>query len=112
MPFALSLLAAFLWMWIVIPGPTIPLFVLTVACTENWPILAIIDGGIFVMSLRMRGRLRRASILIALAALLCTLLPPLSYALHGPRVPLIALLTPWPWPAHRIAPAPARRSSP
>ncbi len=103
MPFALSLLAAFFSMWIVVPGPIVPLFVLTVAGSESWPVLAMVDGGILAVALRSRGPLRRASILIALAALLCTLVPALAYALRGPYVPLSALLMSGPERAHANA---------
>ncbi|MEO7201250.1 MAG: hypothetical protein ABIZ82_01505 [Candidatus Tumulicola sp.] len=37
-PFALALLVFFLSIWIVVPGPTLPLFILTVGGTELWPV--------------------------------------------------------------------------
>jgi acetyl esterase/lipase len=92
MPFALALLALFLSIWIVVPGPIIPLFVLTVGGTELWPVLTAFSAIAFFVTLRSRGRMRAGGIVIALAALLCTLVPPIAYVIAGPRVPLWALL--------------------
>lgn len=94
MPFALAIFAAFLSMWIVVPGPVIALFILTVAGTELWPILTLFDAIVLIVTLRSRNPLRVPAVTLAFAALLCTLVPPLSYALYGPRVPLAALLAP------------------
>jgi acetyl esterase/lipase len=93
MPLALALLALFLSIWIVIPGPVVPLFVLTVGGTELWPVLTVLGAVALFVALRSRSRMRPAAIVIALAALLCTLIPPIAYAIRGPRVPLSALLT-------------------
>jgi acetyl esterase/lipase len=103
MPFALALLALLLSIWIVIPGPIVPLFVLTVAGTEFWPVLAFFAAIVMFIALRSRGHLRPAAIITTLAALLCTLVPPLAYATRGPYVPLSALLTPLPERANAIA---------
>jgi len=94
MALALALFAAFLSIWIVIPGPFAALFILTVAGTELWPVLTVLDAVALVIALRSRYRMRPAAIVIALGALLCTLVPLLSYAMFGPRVPLAALLFP------------------
>jgi len=103
MPFVLALLAAFFSIWIVVPGPVVPLFVLTVAGSELWPILTATDAVVLFIALRSRGPLRAAAIVAALSALACTLVPPLAYALRGPYVPLPALLAPWPGASHAIA---------
>jgi acetyl esterase/lipase len=96
MALALTLLGAFFSIWIVIPGPFAALFILTVAGTELWPVLTVLDGVALVVALRSRCRTRPVTVMIALAALSCTLVPPLSYAIRGPHVPLSALLTPLP----------------
>lgn len=96
MPFGLALLAFFLSIWIVIPGPIVPLFVLTVAGTECWPVLTFFSAIVMFIALRSRGYLRPVAIITTLAALLCTLVPPLAYAIRGPYVPLSALLAPLP----------------
>jgi acetyl esterase/lipase len=93
MPFALALLAFFLSIWIVTPGPVVPLFVLTVGGTELWPVLTVLSAIALVVALRSRGSMRPAAIIIALLALMCTLAPPIAYAIRGPRVPLSAILT-------------------
>ncbi len=103
MPFALALLALFLSIWIVIPGPIIPLFVLTVGGTEFWPILTIFATVAMFIALRSRGYLRPVAIATSLAALLCTLVPPCAYAIRGPYVPVSALLTPLPERSNSIA---------
>ena len=106
MPFALALLALLLSIWIVIPGPIVPLFVLTVVGTELWPVLTFFAAVVTFVAFRSRGHLRSAAIVTALAALVCTLVPPLAYAIRGPYVPLSALLTPLPERANSIAPRP------
>lgn len=103
MPFALALFALFLSIWIVIPGPIVPLFVLTVGGTELWPVLTGFSAIVLLIALRSRGSTRRAAVIIALAALMCTLVPPLAYAIRGPYVPLSALLTPLPERAKTLA---------
>jgi acetyl esterase/lipase len=92
MAFALALLVFFLSVWIVIPGPIVPLFVLTVGGTELWPFLTALNAIVLLIALRSRASARPASIVIAVAALLCTLVPPLAYAIRGPYVPWPALL--------------------
>jgi acetyl esterase/lipase len=101
-PFALALLALFLSIWIVIPGPIVPLFVLTVAGTELWPVLTALSAIALFVALRSRRSLRPAAIVIALMALLCTLVPPVAYAISGPPVPLAALLMPLSEPANAV----------
>jgi acetyl esterase/lipase len=105
MPLALALFAAFLSIWIVIPGPFVALFVLTVVGTELWPVLTVLDAIALFVALRSRGSLRPAAISIALAALACTLVPPLAYALRGPYVPPSALLIPLPQRAIAVRPS-------
>jgi acetyl esterase/lipase len=102
-PFALSLLALFLSIWIVIPGPIIPLFVLTVGGTELWPVLTLLSAVALFVALRSRRSLRPAAIIIALVALLCTLVPPVAYAIRGPHVPIAALLMPFSEHANAVA---------
>jgi len=91
-PFALAVVAFLLSVWIVIPGPILPLFVLTVGGTELWPVLTFVNALILFVALRSRNGARPAAVILALAALLCTLAPPIAYAIRGPRVPLSALL--------------------
>jgi acetyl esterase/lipase len=93
-PFALALLVFFLSMWIVIPGPITPLFILTVGGTELWPVLTLLDAIVLFVALRSHGSMRPLAIIIALVAVLCTLVPPLAYAFRGPHVPLSALVMP------------------
>ena len=94
MALVLALLAFFLSVWIVIPGPIVPLFVLTVGGTELWPVLTVLNAIVLLITLRSRRSTRPAAIIIALVALLCTLVPPLTYAIWSPQVPWSALLTP------------------
>jgi acetyl esterase/lipase len=94
MTLVLPLLAFFFSVWIVIPGPIVPLFVLTVGGTELWPVLTVLNAIVLLITLRSRSSTRPAAIIIALVALLCTLVPPLTYAIRGPQVPWSALLTP------------------
>jgi acetyl esterase/lipase len=93
MAFVLALLAFFLSVWIVIPGPIVPLFILTVGATELWPVLTVLNAIVLLITLRSHPSTRPAAIIIALVALLCTLVPPLTYAIRGPHVPWSALLT-------------------
>ncbi len=93
MALALALLAFFLSVWIVIPGPIVPLFVLTVGGTELWPVLTVLNAIVLLVALRSHTSTRPAAIIIALLALLCTLVPPLAYAIWGPHVPWSALVT-------------------
>lgn len=94
MTLALALLVFFLSIWIVIPGPILPLFVLTVGGTELWPILAILDATALLVIWRSQSSVRPAAAAIAFTALLCTLLPPVAYAVRGPYVPFSAFLIP------------------
>lgn len=103
MSFALALGVFCLSIWIVIPGPIVPLFVLTVAGTELWPVLTVLNAIVLSITLRSHGSMRPAAIIIAAVALLCTLVPPLAYALRGPHVPMSALLMPLSEHAHAIA---------
>src|SRR5690242_6568149 len=104
MPFALALLAFFLSIWIVIPGPIVPLFVLTVAGTELWPVLTFFAAVVMFIALRSRGYMRPVAFITTLAALFFTLVPPLAYAIRGPYVPLSALLAPLPERANAVRP--------
>jgi acetyl esterase/lipase len=87
-----ALLALLLSIWIIVPGPVLALFVLSVGGTELWPVLTALDGIALLTALYSRGRLRPWSIGMAAAALACTLVPPAAYLAHGPHVPLSALL--------------------
>ncbi|MFN2449848.1 MAG: alpha/beta hydrolase [Candidatus Baltobacteraceae bacterium] len=74
------------------PGPVIPLFALTVGATELWPLLAVLDGIVLAWAAYApRTPLGAVTIVLAGCALAFTLVPPVAYALHGPRVPLQAL---------------------
>lgn len=103
MPLALALLAFFLSVWIVIPGPIVPLFVLTVAGTELWPVLMVLSAIALFIALRSHSSMRLAAVITALVALLCTLVPPIAYAVRGPHVPLSVLLMPLSERANTIA---------
>jgi acetyl esterase/lipase len=109
MALVLALLAFFLSVWIVIPGPIVPLFVLTVGGTELWPVLTVLNAIVLLITLRSRSSTRPAAIIIALVALLCTLVPPLTYAIRGPQVPWSALLTP---PSQRMKTIAVRPGAP
>jgi acetyl esterase/lipase len=63
---ALALLGGFFSIWIVIPGPFAALFILTVAGTELWPVLTVLDGVALVVALRSRCRTRPVTVTIAL----------------------------------------------
>jgi acetyl esterase/lipase len=91
-PFALALFGFFLSVWIVVPGPIIPLFILTVGGTELWPVLTLFNAVVFVVALRSRVPTRPAAIIIAIVSVLVTLLPPIAYAMRGPRVPWTAFV--------------------
>jgi len=93
---ALALAAFALSIWIVVPGPVPTLFLVSVGATELWPLLALINVAILMGGLRSRSRWRCATIALASGSLLCSLVPPTAYAFRGPRVPISALLTPWP----------------
>ena len=103
MPFLLALLVLFLSIWIVIPGPVVPLFVLTVAGSELWPVLTLLDAVVLIIALRSHIFTRPAAVIISLVALSCTLAPPIAYAVRGPYVPLSALLMPLPKPGNAVA---------
>ncbi len=92
MPFALALLALFLSIWIEVPGPTIPLFIMTVGGTELWPVLTVFNAVVLLIAWRSHSSTRPAAAIIALVALLCTLVPPVAYAIKGPRIPVSAFL--------------------
>jgi acetyl esterase/lipase len=109
MPFTLAVLALLLSVWIVIPGPIIPLFVLTVGGTELWPILTLINATVLFIAMRSEGRMRPAATLVALVALSCTLVPPFAYVLKGPNVPWSALFIP---PSEHADAAAVRRVAP
>ncbi len=94
MPLALALLALSLSIWIVIPGPTIPLFIMTVGGTELWPVLTVFSAVVLLVARRSRSSTRPTATIVALTALLCTLVPPIAYAIEGPRVPVSAFLMP------------------
>jgi acetyl esterase/lipase len=90
----LGLVALFLSLWIVVPGPTPPLFVLTVGSTELWPLIALIDAAICAVLLRApTGSIRTASLALALLSLAFSTAPLIAYVVHGPYVPLQALLS-------------------
>ncbi|HEY1682816.1 MAG TPA: alpha/beta hydrolase [Candidatus Tumulicola sp.] len=93
-PFALALAVFFLAIWIAIPGPILPLFILTVAGTELWPVLTVFSAIVLFLALRSRDATRPAAVIISLAAMLCSLDPPIAYLLRGPHVPLAAFLSP------------------
>lgn len=107
MPFALASFALFLSMWIVIPGPIVPLFILTVGGTELWPVLTVFNAIVLLVAFRSHGSMRPAAIILALLALSCTLVPPIAYAIRGPHVPLSALLMPLAKRAEAIAVRPS-----
>jgi acetyl esterase/lipase len=94
LPLLLSLLVLFLAIWIVVPGPVLPLFVLTVGGTELWPVLTILCVVALVVAWRSRSSMRPAATIVAILALLCTLAPPVAFALRGPYVPISAFLVP------------------
>lgn len=83
--------------WIVVPGPVLPLFILSVGATEFWPVFALPAAALLIASLVARSRMLAV---IATSALLCTLVPPVMYVVNGPRVPFSALLQPWPLADH------------
>ncbi|HEY8298670.1 MAG TPA: alpha/beta hydrolase [Candidatus Baltobacteraceae bacterium] len=88
---ALALIVLALSIWIVLPGPNLPLFALTVGASELWPILTIVDIVALAAIVRFaRGRLRALPIALAAVALGCTLVVPEAYVAYGPHVPLQA----------------------
>ncbi|MGR4066046.1 MAG: alpha/beta hydrolase [Vulcanimicrobiaceae bacterium] len=109
MPLALAFVALALSIWIVVPGPVLPLFALTVGGTELWPLLALFNAFVLVVAIRSGGWARPAAAGFAATALLCSLVPPLAYVLSPVRVPLSALVAPlplYPGPAHAEPGAP------
>lgn len=94
--FAFALLALALSMWIVVPGPVLPLFILGVGGTEFWPFLALADSAVLALNVARRERFRPAGILTAAVALACTLVPPAAYFARGPYVPAAAFFAPMP----------------
>lgn len=109
MPFALALFGFFLSVWILVPGPIIPLFILTVGGTELWPVLTAFNIFVLVVASRSRVATRSAAIIIAIVSVLITLLPPIAYAAKGPHVPWTAFVLS---PSGRVKPAEIRRSAP
>lgn len=93
-PLAFAVIVLFLATWIVIPGPILPLFILTVGGTEVWPVLTVLSAIALSISLRSRRSGRSAAVIISLAAMVCSLAPPVAYAIRGPYVPLAAFLVP------------------
>lgn len=84
---------------VLIPGPLLLTFVIHVAATELWPILAFANIIVCVTSLLLpRDRWRGFTLGVSGIALLCSLTPIVAYVAEGPRVPLAALLT---WPSTR-----------
>lgn len=94
--FALAVLAFALSVWIVVPGPVLPLFALGVGGTELWPVLALVNAAILALNVARREAFRAVSIAVAAFALACTLAPPVSYLAHGPYVPAAAFFAPMP----------------
>ncbi len=91
----LTLLALFLSIWIVVPGPNLALFVLSVGAIEVSPLLALFNLGLFVWSLRSRAGLSRSVALSSSGvALLFSLLPLGEYLVASPHVPISWLITP------------------
>ena len=93
-PFALALLGFSLSIWLIIPGPVLILFILSVAGTELWPVLTLIDTVAVIVALRSHSQFRVVSRILAVIALCCSLAPPVAYALHGPYVPMSAFVMP------------------
>jgi acetyl esterase/lipase len=89
----LAVIALALSIWIVVPGPVPALFVLTVAGTELWPILTLVDAIVVVVAWRSDGGTRLPAIAMSVASLACTLVPLAAYLAGGPRVPLRAFLS-------------------
>ena len=91
---AIVLIALALSIWIVIPGPTPFLFGLSVATTELWPVIALLDLIALVLTLHfVRGRMRFAAIAACVVAIICSLVPLDAYLVRGPHVPLSAFIT-------------------
>jgi acetyl esterase/lipase len=99
----LALIALAISIWIVVPGPTLPLFALSVGGTELWPVPMVFASVALTLALRIGSWLRPIAIVAACAALLCSLAPPVAYLVRGPYVPLAAFLNPIPPPAPRAA---------
>jgi acetyl esterase/lipase len=95
LPLALSLLVFFLAIWIVVPGPILPLFVLTVGAIELWPIVTILGIVALVLALRSNGSIRLVSGALSLVAIACSVVPGVAFALRGPYVPLGAFVSPY-----------------
>jgi acetyl esterase/lipase len=95
MPLALSLAGLFLSVWIVVPGPIIPLFILTVGGTELWPVLTFLNMAALVVAVRSHGgATQRGAVVIATFSLCVTLVPPLAFLVNGPRVPWTVFFMP------------------
>lgn len=79
---------------ILTPGPVLLTFVIHIAATELWPILAFANIAVCVASLLLPpSPWRTFAIGLSSLALLCALAPIVAYVAQGPRVPLGALLT-------------------
>jgi acetyl esterase/lipase len=90
----LGLLAVFLSVWIVVPGPTPLLFALTVGSAEIWPLIALVDAAICAVLLCWaRGPVRVASFTLAVLSLATSTVPLVAYLARGPYVPLQAFLS-------------------
>lgn len=96
--FALVLAAFgfFLSVWILVPGPVLPLFILGVGGTELWPVLAALNLFALALSIRGNGWRRVVAGVVSLVAFGCTLVPPAVYAIRGPYIPASAFFDPWP----------------
>jgi acetyl esterase/lipase len=91
---ALAFIALALSIWIVVPGPILPLFILSVGGTELWPALALLDAATLAFALRAHGRGRPLSVALSAAALLATFAPPVAYLVRGPYIPFSAFFAP------------------
>ncbi len=90
---AIVLIALALSIWIVVPGPTPFLFGLSVATTELWPVIALLDFISLALALRfVRGRMRFAAIAACVVALSCSLVPLYACIVRG-HIPLAAFIT-------------------
>ncbi|MEO6914035.1 MAG: alpha/beta hydrolase [Candidatus Baltobacteraceae bacterium] len=91
----LTFLALFLSIWIVVPGPNLPLFALSVGAIEVSPLLAI--GNLILLALALRSRagwMRHLALAAAGIALLCSVVPLAEYVTASPHVPLPWMIAP------------------
>lgn len=92
---SLSFVALFLSIWIVVPGPTLALFALSVGTIEISPLLALCNLALFAWALRSRASsMRYAALAAAGVATLCALVPLGEYLFASPHVPLTWLIMP------------------